>query len=91
MNVNLRDKLSHSTGDVAKLLGCNIGKVGELIRRGELAAINTAISLKGHRPRYRILATALDDFLRRRSIVPPPPVQRRQRREALAVPNYLDE
>lgn len=64
------DKPSYSTSEVAEILGTNITKVGQLIRAGELPAINAALSPNARRPRYRILAPALQEFLERRSVVP---------------------
>jgi len=58
-------------------------KVRGWIRRGELAAINTAATLCG-KPRWVISAEALAEFERRRAGGPPPkPPCRRRRQQAI--------
>jgi transposase len=57
-------------------------KVRTWIRRGELAAVNTASALCG-RPRWVVTAEALAAFERRRVGGPAPKRQRRRRRTEL--------
>ncbi len=68
---------------VAKMLGCKAEKVIGFIRRGELRAPNIADKLAG-RPRYRIAAQDLQDFLDRRAaaaVETPRPPRRKRRRQ----------
>lgn len=71
-----------TVADVASRLRVGEDKVRGWIRRGELAAVNTASTLCG-RPQLRITAEALAAFERRRSSAPPPKPQRRQRKPAM--------
>jgi hypothetical protein len=66
---------------VAEQLGVDVEKVRLWITRGELQAVNVALNQEpGRRPRYRVLARALDEFLDRRSTTPAAPAPRRRRR-----------
>jgi hypothetical protein len=67
--------------DVARRYRVSPDKVRAWIKRGELAAINTAAVLCA-RPRYVVLPDALATFEKRRAGGPPPkPARRRKRRE----------
>lgn len=50
---------------VSEQLGCSYHTVLTLIRNGDLAAIDIG---SGRRPRYRVSAAALADFVGRRSV-----------------------
>jgi hypothetical protein len=67
--------------DVARRYRVGEDKVRAWIRRGELAAVNTA-ALCG-RPRWVVSTEALAAFERRRTASPPPKPPRRRRRQAL--------
>jgi transposase len=72
----------HTVRDVARRLRCGEDKIRLWIRRGELAAINTASALCG-RPRWVVTVEALVEFERRRTASPPPKPPRRRRRPTL--------
>jgi hypothetical protein len=57
-------------------------RIRGFIKRGELAAINTAPSRAG-RPRYIVTPEAVAAFERARSAAPPPTPPRRQKRTQL--------
>ncbi|NLE37060.1 MAG: helix-turn-helix domain-containing protein [Pirellulaceae bacterium] len=62
--------------NVAKLLGVDHHRVLTWIKSGKLVAINLA---DGSRPRYRISADALEDFLHARQVAAAPKQERRRR------------
>lgn len=69
--------------------GINASKVGQLIKAGELKAVNVALKRSG-RPRWRITPEALADFERSRSAVPAAPAPRpTRRRKAAAVIEFF--
>jgi hypothetical protein len=68
--------------DVARRLRVGEDKVRLFIKRGELAAVNTAASLCG-RPRWVISPDALKAFERRRAAGPPPKTPRRRKQNAM--------
>ncbi len=74
--------------EVARRYRVSPDKVRLWVKRGELAAINTATVLCG-RPQLRITAEALAAFERSRSAGPPPKPARRRRR-AVQVDYYPD-
>ena len=65
---------------IAEMLGIDAGKVLTWIRRGELSAVNLALTSTG-RPRWRVDPKDLEKFLERRRTTPPPPKARRRRRQ----------
>ena len=67
MSLDLR---SYSTTEVAELLGTSIGRVGQMIRSGELVAFDARLTPGSRRPRFRIRPADLEDFLRRRKVRP---------------------
>jgi excisionase family DNA binding protein len=67
--------------EVARRFRVSPDKVRGWIRRGELAALNTASALSG-RPQLRITREALAAFEQRRTVAPPPKPPRRRRRTA---------
>jgi excisionase family DNA binding protein len=72
-----------TTAQAAKLVAVGIDKVHDWIHDGSLPAFNLARH-GGGRPRWRIRASDLDDFLlRRRSQSIPPPRRRRKRPEGV--------
>ena len=75
--------------DVAARYRVGPDKVRAWVRRGDLAAINTASALCG-RPQLRITPEALAAFERRRTVGPQPAAQRRRRRTA-GVDFYPDD
>jgi hypothetical protein len=68
-----------TVADVARRYRVGEDKVRAWIRRGELAAVNTAASLCG-RPQLRVTPEALAAFERGRSAAPPPALPRRRKR-----------
>jgi excisionase family DNA binding protein len=66
--------------ELAERLKVHPEKIRRWIERGELAAVNVADRIGG-RPRWRITAEALEDFLRRRATPGPGPRIRRRRRQ----------
>jgi transposase len=74
--------------DLARRYRVGEDKVRSWIRRGELAAVNTATVLCG-RPRWVVSPEALAAFEQRRAGGPPPKPQRRRRHRA-AVDYYPD-
>lgn len=66
---------------LAKKWGVHPDKVLQLIRSGQLRAINLAVDPRG-RPRYRIYLDEIERFELSRTTQPPPP--KRRRRCALA-------
>jgi hypothetical protein len=65
---------------VARRYRVSPDKVRAWIRRGELAAVNTASALCG-KPRFVIAPEALERFERGRQAGPPPEPRRRMRRQ----------
>jgi hypothetical protein len=71
------------TRDVARRWRVSKDWVDDLIRRGELRAINTA-RIKSGRPRYVILPEHLAEYERRMEVAPPSkPAPRRRRQQGL--------
>jgi transposase len=68
--------------DVARRYRVGEDKVRGWIRRGELAAVNTASALCG-KPRWVVLPDALAEFEKLRSTAPPAKPSRRRRRHEL--------
>jgi excisionase family DNA binding protein len=79
-----RTKLSPP--ELAGRWGISVDKVLAWIRRGELRAINIALSATG-RPRWRIDLQDVREFEHRRAATPPAPA--RQRRRAQEVVEYF--
>lgn len=72
-----------TVADVAKRYRVGEDKVRTWIRRGDLAAINTAATLCA-KPRFVVTPEALADFERTRQVGPPlKPCPRRRRRHAV--------
>lgn len=67
--------------EVAALLRVRGDKPLHWIATGELVAVNLAENPNG-RPRWKISAEALADFLKRRQSQPPPKVTRQRKRKA---------
>jgi excisionase family DNA binding protein len=67
-------------GDVAEDIGVDLRQVLRWIKAGELRAVNV-VGRVGKRPRWRIAATDLEQFLDRRSASPAPATPRRRRRD----------
>lgn len=70
----------------AARLGCNPSKIIAAIRRGELAAIDTA-EPGCVRPRFRISPQAIEDYERRRSVTPP--IKKIPRRRHAGIESFL--
>lgn len=70
---------------VARRLGVSPGKILNLIRGGELAAIDVA-TRGSRRPRYRIDPDALERFIAARAVGSPPATQQRRRRPRVTGP-----
>jgi hypothetical protein len=74
-----------SVADVAEALSLDSGEVLSLIRSGALAGVDVAVP-GATRKRWRIPASALQQFLdARRSL---PPTRRTRRRKQAAEPSY---
>lgn len=71
-----------TTRDIARRYRVGEDKVRSWIRRGELAAINTA-DVRSAKPRFVVTAEALAAFERARSAAPPPKTARRKKRSVL--------
>jgi hypothetical protein len=67
-----------TVADLARRYRVSPDKVRAWIRRGELAAVNTASALCG-KPRWVVTAEALAAFEKRRGGPPPAPPRRRRR------------
>jgi transposase len=78
----------YTVRDVAARYRVGEDKVRAWVRRGELAAVNTASALCG-RPQLRVTAEALAEFEKRRA-GGPPPRPRRRRRAPAALDYYPD-
>jgi hypothetical protein len=63
---------------LAKIWGVSADKILDLIRRGELRALNLAARLGGQ-PRYRIDLSAVEEFERARTVVPTPRASRKSK------------
>jgi excisionase family DNA binding protein len=70
-----------SIAEVSKSLGTNENKILNLIRSGELSAINVAQNGNGKRPRWRIADSDLDAFLESRKTATSPQVAIRKTRK----------
>jgi hypothetical protein len=84
----VRPAAGFTVADIPTRFRVSSDKVRTWIRRGELAAVNTAASLCG-RPQLRITPESLAAFERGRSACPPPAPPRRRWRTA-AVDFYPD-
>ncbi len=73
--------------ELAKMLRVSEDKVRGWIRRGELAALNTAAPLA--KPRFVVLPHHLTEFEQRHRAAPPP--QTRRRRTRSATPDYFPD
>ncbi|MFM8187129.1 MAG: helix-turn-helix domain-containing protein, partial [Pirellula sp.] len=69
-----------SIAEVSRSLGTNENKILNLIRSGELSAINVAQNGNGKRPRWRIAGSDLDAFLESRKTATSPQVAVRKTR-----------
>jgi excisionase family DNA binding protein len=73
--------------EIAERLAVDVHKILQLIRCGELPAVNLA-SRGSTRPRFRVSPEALTEFLKRRTVRPPVPRNKRPR-AAEPVPRYV--
>lgn len=64
---------------IAEAYGCDVEKIHEWIRSGELRAINAATKL-GQRPRYLVDLEDLKAFEDARAVTPPAPREPRRRK-----------
>lgn len=76
-----------TVAEVARLLRVGADKVRAWIRRGELAALNTADP--GDRPRFVVLPDQLEAFRRQRAAAPPPEAKPARRRRSTAMRDYF--
>lgn len=81
-DTHLSPTAGYTVRNLAKRYRVSPDKIRGFIRRGELAAINTATALCG-KPRWVVMPEALAAFERRRQAGPPPKPQRRRRRPAM--------
>lgn len=65
--------------EVAESLGVSLRTVGEWIAKYELKAVNLSRSGTSRKPRFRVLESDLQEFLRSRSTAPDKPPTRRRR------------
>jgi len=65
---------------VARQLGLRDATIYSLIRRGELRAVDLAAK-RGGRPRFRIPAEAIEEFLLKRTVTPAVKQARRRKPE----------
>jgi hypothetical protein len=73
---------SFSIQDVADQLGCSPGTVKAVVRSGELAAFSASRSPTSRKPRLRISADALAQFIAARTVVPQvAPVRQRRKHD----------
>ena len=71
----MNDQPAYSLADIAVRWNCCHSTVLNLVRRGDLRAINIGT---GRRSRYVVTAEALDDFEARRTVTPPAPAPKRR-------------
>jgi excisionase family DNA binding protein len=76
-----------TTAEFAEMFACTGDKVTDLIKSGELAAIDISLR-RGGKPRWRIPQDAVDDFIRRRRSQPPAPPPNRKRRQPAEITQY---
>jgi excisionase family DNA binding protein len=76
-----------TVAEVAEQLAVGQPTVIKWIKSGELVAVNVARRV-GRKPRWRISAQALNDFLLCRQPIPPPPKARRRKRDADVIQFY---
>ena len=69
----------YTLADIAELLGTSVDRVGDMVRCGDLAAVDIG-SVGARRRTWRVSAESLAQFLARRATQSPPPKQRRRRR-----------
>ena len=73
---------------IGKRLGIKADRVRELIRNGELRAVDLA-RRGSRRPRYRISPDDLADFLQARTVRPPPARAPRRRRKQVGTIEFF--
>lgn len=78
----------HKIQAVARMFGCDDGKVLHFIKSGQLVGTNIAED-SGGRPRWRIRQDHLEQFLQRRQSQPPAPVVKRQKPSGGLVRKYF--
>lgn len=69
------DKSGYSLADIAERWSCSHSHVLNLVRSGELTALNIGT---GRRARYVVMADALEEFETRRTVAPPAPATKRR-------------
>jgi hypothetical protein len=79
----------YTVSEVARAIRVGRARVRQLIRSGQLAAVNVAPDLSA-RPRVIVLAADLERWLQSRRVGPPPPQPRRRRRPSQQVDYYPD-
>jgi hypothetical protein len=76
------DSIWSTPPELGRRLGVDANKILHWIASGQLEAANFASKPNG-RPRWKVSAQALDEFLKRRAAKVPPKRQRRPRRVAV--------
>ena len=76
-----------TTGQVAEMLSVTPDKITDLIRTGQLAAVDISLHAGG-KARWRVSADDLEAFLRRRRTQPPAPAPKRKRRADPLITRY---
>jgi hypothetical protein len=66
---------------LAKAMQLDRHSIDDLIKSGELVAINVALKPDATRPRWRISQESLDAFVRRRQAIQSAPAPRRRKRK----------
>lgn len=74
--------------EIGRRLGQKADTVRDVIRSGELSAVDLARP-GSKRPRYRVTEAALAEFLAGRTVQPPPVKPRRRRRRDPAITQYF--
>ena len=76
-----------TTGEVAEMLSVTADKVLDLIRTGQLGAVDVSLH-RGGKARWRISDADLENFLLRRRSQPPTPAPKRKRRQPQEITKY---
>ncbi|HUE72008.1 MAG TPA: helix-turn-helix domain-containing protein [Pirellulaceae bacterium] len=80
-------KKHFTTGQAAEEISVTDEKIRDLIKAGEIAAIDVSLHAGG-KPRWRIAASDLEAFLLRRRTQPPATAPKRKKRPAQVTEYY---
>jgi excisionase family DNA binding protein len=73
--------MTFTIAQVAEKYGVNASTVLSWIKSGDLPAINVGRSIAKKKPRWRVTASALEQFEQLRTATPPPPPAPRRTRK----------